>query len=488
LLKAVAATSAGARAVAASAPSDRPNILWICTDQQRYDTIEGLNNSHIRTPNLKRFMDHSTVFTHAFVQNPVCSPSRASFLTGRYPHTTGLRANGQKIRENEKLITRTLADNGYVCGLVGKLHLSPCAGGRVEDRIDDGYKHFWWSHDIQDHWPGKNMWREFLKESGITWPKQPASQPAWGVPVDPRFSQTHWCADKTVEFIRAQKKSSPWLMSVNIYQPHHPFCPTEEYFKRYDPAKMPAPNCVRGELDNKTEYQRRDAAGGPARPSFENTDELTRRKITAAYYAMIEEIDDQFERIMKTLEETGQAENTIVIFMSDHGEMLGDHGIYHKGPYFYDCAMRVPLMIRWPGRYRGGQKLDSLVEMVDIAPTLLEAVGLQPQPAMQGRSLTALLEGKTTAHRDSVYMENYVPQGRGSRPMLATALRTRTHKIAVYHSLGTGELYDLTRDPTETRNLWGDPNSRGTRDELTMKVMERMTDTLDPLPPKVAPW
>jgi arylsulfatase A-like enzyme len=129
------------------------------------------------------------------------------------------------------------------------------------------------------------------------------------------------------------------------------------------------------------------------------------------------------------------------------------------------------------------------VEIVDIAPTLLDAVGLKPQPAMQGRSLTALLEGKTTVHRDSVYMENYSPQGRGgARPVLATALRTQTHKLPVYHSLGTGELYDLARDHKETRNLWSDPYQRSIRDELTMKLMQRMTDTLDPLPPKVAPW
>src|SRR3954454_21994556 len=114
-----------------------PNILWICADQQRFDTIQGLNNSHIRTPNLRKLMAESVTFTHAYVQNPVCSPSRASFLSGRYPHTTGLRANGQRIRESERLVTRILADSGYECGLVGKLHLSPRAAGRLENRIDD---------------------------------------------------------------------------------------------------------------------------------------------------------------------------------------------------------------------------------------------------------------------------------------------------------------------------------------------------------------
>ncbi|HEY3454893.1 MAG TPA: sulfatase-like hydrolase/transferase, partial [Bryobacteraceae bacterium] len=146
--------------------SRMPNVLWICADQQRFDTIEGLNNTHIRTPNLQKLMAESVTCTHAFCQNPVCSPSRASFLTGRYPHTTSLRANGQRIRSDERLITRTLADNGYTCGLSGKLHLSPCAGGRIENRIDDGYSVFWWSHDLSDQWPGKNMWRVWLDDKG----------------------------------------------------------------------------------------------------------------------------------------------------------------------------------------------------------------------------------------------------------------------------------------------------------------------------------
>jgi len=127
-----------------------PNVLWIITDQQRADTIERLNNPNIKTPHLNKFMEESTTFTNVFVQCPICSPSRASFLTGRYPHVTGLRANGQRIRESERLVTRILADQDYTCGLAGKLHLSPCFGGQVENRIDDGYTVFNWSHDLGD--------------------------------------------------------------------------------------------------------------------------------------------------------------------------------------------------------------------------------------------------------------------------------------------------------------------------------------------------
>jgi arylsulfatase len=466
-----------------------PNILWFCTDQQRFDTIEGLNNEHLRTPNLRRFMDQSVTFTHAFVQNPLCSPSRASFLTGRYPRTTGLRANGQRIRESERLLPRILSDFGYECGLTGKLHLSPCANGRLEDRIDDGYRQFWWSHDLMDHWPGRNMWLEWLKSQGVAWPTPPGN-PAWGVPIEPRFMQTAWCVDTAIRFFRAHRAFQPWLMSVNIFQPHHPFWPAKEYLDRYDPAKLPAPAFQPGELDDKPVYQRIDHQGAYAGTglSFNQTDDLTHRRVTAAYYAMIEQLDNDFGRMLKALEESGQADNTIVIFSSDHGEMLGDHGIYWKGPYFYDCAMRVPLIVRWPARYKAGLRTDALVEMVDLAPTLLEAAGVPVPEGIQGRSLTGLLRGDTSVHRDSVYMECYDSSVPYEVPPMLTGVRTRTHKLSCCHSLHTGELYDLEKDPGEFRNLWSSPAARDVREGLLLALLNRMADTVDPLPARNSSW
>lgn len=460
----------------------RPNILWVCSDQQRFDTIEGLNNPHVRTPHLRRFMDTATTFTHAFVQNPVCSPSRASFLTGRYPRTTGLCANGQRIRESERLVTRMLADAGYTCGLSGKLHLSPVAGGRVEDRIDDGYRRMWWSHDIQDLWPGRNEWLVWLETQGVQWPKRLADP--GGVPLDPKYMQTDWCADRAIQFLREQRKQGPWLMSVNIYQPHHPFLPAQQYLDHYDPEKLPAPAWQPGELDNKPEYQRK-AQNHELYP-FLTKDALARRRMTAAYYAMVEQVDAAFGRILAALEDSGQADDTIVIYMSDHGEMLGDHGFYLKGPHFYDPAIRVPLMIRWPGQDRAGLRSDALVEMVDLAPTLLEAAGLPTAPSVQGRSLVPLLIGATERHRDSVYAEFYVTNPQP--PITATSVRTQSARLTMYHQLRTGELYDLEKDPGEFRNLWADPNARPLKEQLMATLIDRMAETVDPLPLRRTPW
>ena len=466
-----------------------PNILWVCTDQQRFDTIQGLSNSLIRTPNLQKFMGEAVTFTNAFVQTPICSPSRGSFLTGRYPHVTGLRANGQRIRETERLVPRILADYEYTCGLAGKLHLSPCFGGRVENRIDDGYEIFHWSHDTGDQWPLHNEWYVWLERQGVKIPQAP-NGPVWGMPIDPKYTQTAWCARMAIDFMRQQKDFNPWMFSCNIFQPHHPFYPTEEYLSHYDPAKMPDPAYREGELANKPIFQEVDhngAYGGTA-ISFAKTSAEEHRKVTAAYYAMIEQVDTEMGRMMQVLEETGQADNTIVIFMSDHGEMLGDHGMYLKGPYFYDCLTRVPLMIRWPGHFKGGTKIDSMVELVDIAPTLLEAAGIPVPSGMQGRSLMPLLTGTATEHRDSVYMEYLDANATFTIPPMLTCVRTATTKLVVCDKPDSGELYDLEKDPGEINNLWNDVHYKDTQEMMLHKLVMRMIETTDPLPERHTPW
>jgi arylsulfatase A-like enzyme len=470
-----------------------PNILWICTDQQRADTLGGFNNSYVNTPNLQKLIAESVTFTNAFVQTPICSPSRASFLTGRYPHVTGLRANGQRIRPTERLVPRILADAGYCCGLVGKLHLSPCADGQVEQRIDDGYEVFRWSHDLEDDWPGQNQWFVWLARQGVKWPAPPKSAErtkVWGVPVDSRYSHTAWCAEEAVNFIRDKRSLQPWLLSVNIVDPHHPFAPCQEFLDHYNADKMPDPKYTEGELDSKPIYQRIDHQGayGGTNKSFANETPQERRQTTAAYYAMIEQVDRAVGRMLEALEESGQAENTIVIFMSDHGEMLGDHGIYLKGPYFYDCLTRVPLIVRWRGRFRKGLKVEALVEMVDLAPTLLEGAGIPVPSGMQGKALTALLAGETTQHRDAVYTEYLDAQALFDPPPMATCLRTVAHKVAYYQGLKTGELYDLQNDPTETRNLWESPHHKDIRAAMMERLTEAMIATTDPLPQRLSLW
>jgi len=179
-----------------------------------------------------------------------------------------------------------------------------------------------------------------------------------------------------------------------------------------------------------------------------------------------------------------------VEFMSDHGEMLGDHGVYLKGPHFYEAAIHVPLIVAGPGIARGRESA-ALVELTDLAPALLDAAGLERHPGMQGRSLWPLLAGDAPLDnfRDDIYCEFYNALSGHKEPQAhATCVRTAQHKLAVYHGLGAGELYDLALDPGETVNRWDDPAYAGVKSEMLIRLYDRMAQTVDPLPPRVAPW
>ena len=254
------------------------------------------------------------------------------------------------------------------------------------------------------------------------------------------------------------------------------------------PEDMPSPNYRESELENKPIYQNIDhhGSGGGYGISFAATTDYDHRRIKAAYYAMMSKVIE-VGRMLQALEDTGQVENTIVIYMSDHGEMLGDHGIFQKGAYFYEGAIRVPMIIRWPGKFKAGLRSDALVEMVDLAPTLMEAAGLEIPERMQGRSLIPLLTGQTDKHRDSIYCEYFDSMAVYDPPPMAMCARTEQHKI-VYFQQGVGELYDLEKDPTESYNLWAVPSARALRAQMMETLMSRVVDTVDPIPVRKCMW
>jgi arylsulfatase A-like enzyme len=362
------------------------------------------------------------------------------------------------------------SDAGYHCGLAGKLHLSSCSDGKVESRIEDGYHDFRWSHHPQPDWP-ENAYTQWLSSQGQTWDRLYAGPSSGyvkeGVPAE--FHQTTWCAEMAIDFIRSNQ-ARPWFFSFNCFDPHHPFDPPPEYLANYDPVDMPLPKYQEGELDTGA-----------------MTDD-DRRQVTAAYYAMCELIDDQVGRVLRTLDETGQRDNTIVIFMSDHGEMLGDHGLYFKGPHFYDASVRVPFVISWPAGFQCDLRVAGLTELIDLVPTLLEACGLEIPSRVQGRSLVPHLTGRADPqrHRDHVYSEYY--NSWTHQNAYATMLRTVNEKIAVYHGTDQGELYDLQADPDEFENLWDRTDYRALKADMVRRCFDASVFTMDPEPPRLGPF
>jgi arylsulfatase len=457
----------------------RPNILWICTDQQRYDTVRALGNEHINTPNIDRLVREGTAFTHTFCQSPICTPSRASFLTGMYPSTVHGCSNGNDYWSGAApLVTKLLADAAhYDCGLAGKLHLAG-AHGRIEPRGDDGYRVFHWSHDSRDQWPEGHAYADWVRTQGHVLAElreDTASLP-------PELHQTTWCADKAIEFMR-EEREDPWLMSVNIFDPHSPFDPPQDYLDRYDPAALPDPLWSDKDPQAHERLGPVDGAG--------SIDLGKSKEVLAAYYAMIELIDDNMGRMLAALEASGQRENTLVIFTSDHGELVGDHQLVGKGCRFYECLVRVPLICSWPGQIPAGAVSDALVELVDIAPTLLELAGVRAPEKMQGRSLWPLLTGAATEHRDFVRSEYYRalnPDAPGREHLegsYATMIRDRRYKLVCYHDRAMGELFDLEADPGEFDNRWDDSDYAEVRFALLKQSFDALANAVDIGPKQV---
>ncbi|MEZ4710351.1 MAG: sulfatase-like hydrolase/transferase [Caldilineaceae bacterium] len=487
-----------------------PNILWICTDQQRFDTIGALGNPYVSTPNIDRLLAEGAAFTHAYCQSPICTPSRASFLTGLYPSSVHINANGlESFPSHPPLVTKRLADLGYDCGLIGKLHLSS-AYRRIEQRqtdaagnIIDGYRYWQYSHAPRDDWPQGHDYADWVREQGHSLAE--LTQSVEGVPAE--LHQTTWCAEKTIEFMR-QPRSGPWLASVNIYDPHPPFNPPQSYRAQFDPAAMPGPHFRDSDLAQQQKLAAVDFQS-QVRPPAEldikspvipasplNADWLAQstggqrdaQTLQAAYYAMIKLIDDQLGRMMNALEESGQRHNTIVIFMSDHGETLGDHGLIQKGCRFYEGLVRVPLIWSWPGHIQAGLRSDALVELTDIAPTLLEVAGQTPPTRMHGRSLMPILTGQKTPHqhRDFVRCEYYDALGLADATH-ATMWRDARYKLVLYHGHGLGELYDLQNDPHEFDNLWESPAHQARKLALMQASFDASILITDPGPPRIGP-
>ena len=451
---------------------DRPNILWICTDQQRWDTIHSLGNEHIRTPNLDRLVASGVAFTRAYCQSTICTPSRASFLTGMYPDTVHACINGnERWADAAPLVTATLADAGYDGGLSGKLHLSTAYAHRPEVRPEhDGYRRFWFSHGPSQAIGQGNQYTDWVSAQGDDY--DAFIRDLGYTPADRH--QTTWCADRAIEFV-SEERDGPWFFSLNCFDPHPPFDPPKEYLDRFDIDALPGPLFRDCDLEAQQRLSDANFQSESVHP-----DVFDGKREQARYWAQIELIDENVGRMLDALEASGQRDNTIVIFTSDHGDMVGDHGLRNKGCRFYEGLTRVPLIVSCPDRFEQGLRSDALVELTDIAPTLLELAGLSVPERMVGRSLLPILTGQAEPeeHREFVRCVFYAALCEGPQTY-ATMIRDERFKLVVYHGLGVGELFDLKEGPGEFDNLWDDPDHAATRHDLMLRSFDATALAVD---------
>ncbi|MBF8184254.1 sulfatase-like hydrolase/transferase [Nonomuraea sp. K274] len=479
---------------------NQPNILLICTDQQRFDALGAYGNDEIDTPNLDRLAEQGVLFENCYVQSPVCGPSRASLMSGRYVHAHGAWANGVGLPSHEHLFSRTLADHGYDCGLAGKFHVGgACSGGRLEPRLDDGFRVFRWAHDP---YPGssENAYHRWLRAVRPDL-YESAAQAGPGVGFDmlpTEFHYSRWIGNETIDYLRHSRDADkPFLFVANFFDPHHAFGAPKEYVDRYRGKALRRPVTRDQELAGKppvlTEASHRSYAGH-ARGYTEYT-ESELYDVKVHYYAMVSLVDDEVGRILAALDETGLAEDTLVVFTSDHGEMLGDHQLMLKGPMMYECAVRVPLVMRWPAGLPAGERRAELVQWIDLATTFLAATGAPPLPGGQGLNLLPLARGEQDAPVRGWALCEYRNSGHPyEEPVHTTMLRHDRRKIVVYHGAPSttrtrsGELYDLETDPMELDNLWDDPAHAAVRAELQELLLDVLVATEDRSQPRMGNW
>ncbi len=480
----------------------RPNILWLCTDQQRYDTIGALGAATADTPNLDSLAQAGVAFERAYCQSPICTPSRASFLTGLYPSAIRVNRNGNPaFPDFPPLISKRLAEAGYTCGLIGKLHLSS-AYGRSEVRADDGYAYWQYSHAPRDDWRQGHDYADWVAAQGANLGE--LIKDTAGVPAE--LHQTTWCAEKTIDFIEANRER-PWFASVNIYDPHPPFNPPQVYRDLFDPEAVRPPHFRASDLAQQEKLAAVDfqskarppdnldinspilpQSPSPSLVEAETPGERSARVLIAAYYAMIKLIDEQVGRIIQALDDSGQRADTLIIFSSDHGEMLGDHGLIQKGCRFYEGLTRVPLIWSWPGTFAAGGRSSALVELTDIVPTLLEICDLPRPEYITGKSLLPILRGQAAPekHRDYVRCE-YIDALDLPAGSIATMYFDGRYKLIRYHNHNLGELYDLALDPNEFEDLWDAPSAQGLKLDLLERSFDATVRGLYHGPPRLGP-
>ena len=456
----------------------RPNILILYTDQQRWDALGANGNAEISTPNLDRMAAQGLSYDRFFVQNPVCMPSRVSMLSGQYPSQLRITHMGVPVPEDLTTLPHIVGTCGYRTANIGKIHFLPHANrDHREVHPSYGFDHMEISdepgcyEDAYREWvrakapdqldliscglpPATGVWQKTLRvDDGI---KHPEGRFKQTQPFRGRSDLTHtaFVADQTIEFIRSNRQG-PFMCIAGFYSPHSPWIAPQEFLDLYAPDGLSVPRFPE-DID-------------PKRTGMYADDAI--RNATWGYYAMITEVDHHVGRVLDCLEAEGVADDTIVLFTSDHGEYLGEHLRYGKGFPGEDCISRVPMVARWRhGLGEPGEAIHHIVEAVDVVPTLLRWAGIPLPPHLQGVPLPTsnAAEARTKA---SALLET--TQGK--------SLRTDGFRYVV-RTGGAEQLYDLEQELGGYVDVASDPKYAGALAAVRAELIRRMLAMERPIP------
>ncbi len=470
----------------------RPNILVIMSDQQRYDTLGCYGSQVVPTPNLDGLASGGVLFEQCYVNNPLCTPSRASMLTGKHLPGHGVYQLHDNLPEDELLFPQHLQTLGYHTSLFGKLHVSAHPTEAAGQHPNDGFDVYEMCHEQSFHmdvdFNGYARWLE-AEHPQFYERMYELGRGVGHLPLESHM--TRWAAMRTADRIRSWDGDAPFFAMMSVFDPHNPYDDYPvEMRELVDEEMIADPVTFDGELEGFPPVLRRVVEGtGPLGHTSMTYEQIKEHR--TGYFASIALIDIEVGRVLKALDDRGIAGNTLVIFVSDHGDMLGDHRLVIKGGFFYDPCVRVPFMMRWPARLGEYIRAPHLVQPHDIAATCLAAAGadsdvLDTMPDSIDLA-SVIVDGAGNARDAAVCVYRNSGLYNGSRtdtpyfdpPVNATMLRNERYKLNVYHNPqpgggSQGQLFDMTEDPLECRDLWNDPSSL----EIKNRLMASLVDWL----------
>lgn len=448
----------------------RPNILFLMTDQQRADTV--MPDHPCLTPNLDDLAAQGVRFTRAYTPNAICSPARASLMTGLYPSQHGMvdvthnvPAYRAELRENVTMWSHRLQESGYRIGYFGKWHverkqeLSAFGMAEYELNHSQGYKSYRQSLGLSER---RYAFRKDLAADGYD------TRILYGAYDEPaEAAEPYYLYSRGIDFIRSQEgRTEPWAAVISVLEPHDPYVAPNAYVEKYDIDAIELPATLRDDLTGKPGILHR------LQSVWRGLSDREVREAIACYYAMCSLIDDQVGRVVQALKESGQWENTIIVYTTDHGDMLGAHGLFMKGVTAYEDVYRIPLIVSGPVVARPGRECAAIVNLVDLAPTLTELTGSAPIEEAAGRSLVPLLrdpEEADAAGASEVWNEGYA-EFHGQRLAYTQRLVWHGRYKYIFNGFDLDELYDLQADPLETANLAGNPEYAETLREMAARM------------------
>lgn len=526
-----------------------PNFLVFVTDQHRADHLGCYGNRVVQTPHIDRLARQGWRFERTYVANPVCMPNRGAMMTGRMPSVHGARGNGVPLPLQSVTWADVLADFGYRTALIGKSHLQtmdkrPSAlpdAAPVTTRTSERYpevrttsiREAAYRQELRTSWedPAHRLqlpyygfqdvvlcndhadecfgdYQRWLaahhpevadrvgREHGRRDPRFVAPQ-AWRTVLDEHQYPTNYIAEQTTQWLENHARAhagQPFALMCSFPDPHHPWTPPGKYWDMYAPdaIELPAAAAMPGPDEPHVAWLKQERASGRAKldsPRMFASGEREIREIIALTYGMITNIDDRIGQVMQTLERLGLADDTVVIFTSDHGDLMGDHGIMLKGPLHYQGLIRVPFIWSDPAAARTEVRHD-LCSSIDLAPSILRRANITAPHGVQGRALfdeqgRALASGRRGVLVEESQQRAYLGF---ATPVQVRTLVTDTHRLSVYQEGAWGELYDLAADPLEAHNLWNEPSAAATK----LALLEQLAQTLighadmSPLPTSLA--